>query len=95
MRANTLRRLMAPPTASPKRIARSTAPLFNTGKTPGSAMSTAEAWLLGTAPKAVDAPEKILDTVESWVWVSSPMTTSQPPFEFTPRIPSGRAGASR
>ena len=30
-------------------------------------MSTADAWLFGTAPKAVDALEKIFDAVESWV----------------------------
>ena len=30
----------------------------------------------GAAPKAVGAPEKIFDAVESWAWVSRPMTTS-------------------
>ncbi len=30
----------------------------------------------GAAPKAVLAPEKILLTVDSWAWVSRPMTTS-------------------
>src|SRR5437667_5255701 len=57
-------------------MARSTAPLFSTGSTPGKAMSTAEAWLFGGAPKAVEAAEKIFDAVESCVWVSSPMTVS-------------------
>src|SRR5688572_22415520 len=67
---------MVAPTAIPKRIARSTAPLFNTGKTPGNAISTAHAWALGVDPKAVEAPEKIFDCVESCACVSSPMTTS-------------------
>src|SRR5690554_1373112 len=65
------------PMARPKRMARSTAPRLRTGSTPGSAMSTALAWRLGSAPKAVEAPEKILDAVFSWAWTSSPMTTSQ------------------
>ena len=30
----------------------------------------------GAAPKAVEAPLKILETVESWAWVSMPITTS-------------------
>jgi hypothetical protein len=41
--------------------AHSTAPRFSTGSTPGSAMSTALAWVLGAAPKAVLLPEKIFD----------------------------------
>jgi hypothetical protein len=32
--------------------------------------------VLGAAPKAVGAPEKILDLVANWVWISSPMTLS-------------------
>src|SRR5690348_12622365 len=67
---------MVPPTARPKRMARSTAPLLSTGSTPGSARSTAEACVLGGAPNAVDAPEKIFDAVDSCACVSSPMTTS-------------------
>src|SRR5262245_27574419 len=68
---------MVPPTASPKRIARSTAPRFATGSVPGSAMSTAEACVFGAAPKAVGAPENIFERVESCAWVSRPMTISQ------------------
>src|SRR5262245_66385648 len=67
---------MLPPTASPNRIARSTAPRFATGSTPGRAMSTALVWVFGAAPKAVGAPENIFDCVESWAWVSRPMTVS-------------------
>jgi hypothetical protein len=65
LRAKIERRLMAPLTASPKRIACSTAARFTTGRTPGKAMSTADAWVLGGAPKAVAAPEKILLFVRS------------------------------
>jgi hypothetical protein len=39
-------------------------------------MSIADACVLGGAPKAVDAPEKIFDAVDSCVCVSRPMTTS-------------------
>ena len=49
---------------------------MSTGSTPGSPRSMAQAWVLGAAPKAVGAPEKILDWVASWVWISSPMTVS-------------------
>src|SRR5688572_5096264 len=67
---------MLPPTASPKRTALATASRFATGSTPGSAMSTAHACVFGAAPNAVAAPENIFDRVESWAWVSRPMTTS-------------------
>ena len=76
MRAKTLRRLIVAPTATPNAIARSTAPRLGTGSTPGSAMSTADACVLGPAPKAVAAPENIFDTVDNWACVSSPMTVS-------------------
>ena len=49
---------------------------FITGKAPGRAISTAQAWVLGSAPNATDARLKILLCVESWVCVSKPMTTS-------------------
>ena len=68
---------MVPPIASPKRIARSTAPLFNTGNVPGRARSTTLAWVFGAAPNAVDALEKIFDCVDNCACVSSPITTSQ------------------
>src|SRR5579859_308071 len=58
-------------------MARSTAPRLATGSTPGRAMSTALAWVLGAAPKAVDAPENIFERVESCTCVSRPMTISQ------------------
>jgi len=59
LRAKIDGELILAPTARPKRIARSTAPVFSTGRTPGNAISTPQAWVLGSAPKAVDAPEKI------------------------------------
>lgn len=71
-----LRGAMCEPSASPSLMAHSTAFLFITGSVPGSAMSTAQAWVLGSAPKAVLARLKILDWVASWAWVSKPMTTS-------------------
>src|SRR5258706_12229328 len=58
-------------------MARSSAPLLRTGRTPGSARSTADACELGGAPNAVDAPEKIFDAVLSCACVSNPMTISQ------------------
>jgi hypothetical protein len=44
---------------------RSTAPLFITGSTPGSARSTGLAWVFGSAPKAIALPLKILELVVS------------------------------
>ena len=57
-------------------MARSTAARLSTGSVPGKARSTGEAWVLGSAPKAVDEPLKILDSVDSWTWFSRPITTS-------------------
>ena len=57
-------------------MARSAAPRFITGSVPGKARSTAQAWVLGAAPKSVEAREKIFDRVESCTWVSKPITTS-------------------
>ena len=76
MRAKMLRGATWAPMARPKRMARSTAPRFITGSVPGKARSTAQACVLGSAPNAVEAREKILDEVVSWVWVSNPITTS-------------------
>ncbi|MNY76685.1 hypothetical protein D3C86_2163450 [compost metagenome] len=76
MRANTLRGAMCEPSARPSLMARSTAPLFITGSVPGNARSTAQACVLGSAPKAVEARLKILLAVDSWACVSKPMMTS-------------------
>ena len=59
-----------------ERIARSTAPLFITGSTPGSARSTGLAWVFGSAPNWIEPPLKIFDLVVSCAWFSRPMTTS-------------------
>ena len=57
--------------------AKRTAFSFNTGSMPGMARSTALAWLLGVAPNVVAEPEKILESVASCTWTSSPITVSQ------------------
>jgi hypothetical protein len=46
-------------------MAQSTTARLSTGSTPGNARSTALAWVLGGAPNAVDAPEKIFERVAS------------------------------
>jgi hypothetical protein len=76
LRAKTDLPATSAPIASPKRMAHSTACLLSTGRTPGRARSTAQAWVLGAAPKAVDAPEKIFEAVASCACVSMPITTS-------------------
>ena len=63
-------------TARPNSMARSTAPLFITGSVPGSARSTGDACVFGSAPNAVGERLKILLSVESCACVSKPMTTS-------------------
>src|SRR3974377_2071065 len=68
---------MFAPIARPKRTACSTTRAFSTGSTPGSAMSTAQAWVFGAAPNAVEAPEKILLFVSRCACVSMPTTVSQ------------------
>jgi len=82
LRANTERGAICEPVARPNLIARSTAPLFSTGSTPGSARLTASACVFGSAPNAVEAPENILLLVESCVCTSSPMTISQVMLRF-------------
>src|SRR5882724_4639909 len=71
---------MCAPIAKPNLMARSTAPLFSTGNTPGNARLTASACVFGSAPKLVDAAENILLLVESWVCTSRPMTISHSIF---------------
>ena len=71
-------------TAKPRRTAFSTTARFSTGSTPGSAMSTAQAWTFGAAPNCVAAPEKIFDAVDNCAWVSSPMTVSHSMAYSTP-----------
>src|SRR5476649_2045592 len=73
------------PTARPKRIARSTAALFITGSTPGSARSTGLACVFGSAPNLIGEPLKIFDSVVSCTWFSRPMTTSHSILVFSLR----------
>ncbi len=58
-------------------MAKSTTLRFRTGSTPGWPRHTGQVWLLGSAPKPVEQPQKILDAVFSWMWTSRPMTGSQ------------------
>ena len=46
---------------------------------PGIAASTRETLVLGSAPKAVEAPEKSLALEATWAWTSMPITISQSP----------------
>ena len=39
-------------------------------------MSTAQAWSVGRAPELGRGARKIFDWVDSWTWVSMPITTS-------------------
>jgi hypothetical protein len=52
-----------------------------TGNMPGIAASTSDTWLLGSPPKAVDAPENNFACELTWAWTSMPITTSQSPAE--------------
>ena len=46
------------------------------GQEPGELREDEDPRDCGAAPKAVDEPLKILLTVDNWVWVSRPITTS-------------------
>jgi len=76
LRANTERRATAASIAVPNRTAMRTASALSTGSTPGMPRSISQAWVLGPAPNAVAAPEKIFERVASWAWISSPITVS-------------------
>src|SRR5271167_2792264 len=62
--------------ASAASIASSTACRFNTGSAPGNPIHTGQTFELGSAPKLVGHPQKILVRVASWTWTSSPITGS-------------------
>jgi len=53
--------------------------MFGTGSIPGIAASTRLTCVLGSAPKAVAAPENSLDCVVICAWTSRPITTSHSP----------------
>ena len=50
---------------------------LTTGSIPGIAASTSATLALGSAPNAVEAPEKSLARLDTWAWTSSPITSSQ------------------
>ncbi len=62
--------------ASPRRIALSTAFSFTTGREPGKARQTGHTCVLGSAPNAVGQEQNILEAVPSSMWVSRPSTGS-------------------
>ena len=62
--------------ASPMRMADSTAIWLSTGSEPGSPRHTGHTWVLGSAPKLLAHPQNILVCVDSSTWTSSPRTGS-------------------
>src|SRR5215212_11772087 len=62
--------------ASPIRIADSIALALTTGSDPGRPRQTGQVWVLGSAPKAVEQPQNILDAVLSSTCTSRPSTGS-------------------
>ena len=78
----------------PVRIACSTQTRFSTGSMPGSAASTSDTWLFGSAPKAVEAPEKSLEWEITWACTSRPITTSQVPLSLSIRLIARCSSAS-
>src|SRR6476469_3520815 len=64
----------------PRRIASALA----TGSAPGSPRRTGQVRVLGGSPKLSSQPQNIFVRVESWTWISSPMTAS---YSATRRAP--------
>src|SRR5690625_131253 len=60
--------------ASPSMTAWRTAAALSPGGMPSMARTAAQAWRLGSAAKAVAAPENSLERVVSWTCTSSPIT---------------------
>src|SRR6476619_5407037 len=58
------------------RIADSTAFRFTTGSEPGKPRQTAQTWVFGSAPNAVEQPQNIFEVVFSSTCTSSPSTGS-------------------
>ena len=65
---------------SPVRTACSTQKPLITGSMPGIAASTRLTLVFGSAPKAVEAPEKSLAFEVTWACTSMPITISQSPL---------------
>src|SRR5690606_10210840 len=77
---------MCAPIARPNWIARSTAVRFITGSAPGSARSTGDVCVFGSAPNCVGEPLKILLLVVNCACVSRPITTSHCMFSSLARV---------
>ncbi len=61
-----------------------------TGSMPGKAASTKlETWVLGSAPKAVAAPENSLALEITWAWTSRPMHDLPAPVRPSIRLMRG------
>ena len=60
----------------PAIMAYRTACRFSLGRVPGRPMQMGQQWVLGSLPKAVVHPQKILVLVDSSIWVSRPPTIS-------------------
>src|SRR5579864_9076944 len=73
--------------------ANSTARRLSTGSTPGMPRHTGQTLVLGGAPKRVEQEQKILLSVSSWMWTSSPITGSY--FERAATADSGVVTISR
>ena len=76
MRANRHHVAISQFSASPIRIADSTAMPLTTGSAPGSPRQTGQTWVLGSAPNPVAQPQNILVAVLSSTWTSRPITGS-------------------
>src|SRR2546423_15718143 len=75
--------------ASPMRMAYSTAWRLRTGSEPGSPRHTAQTLVLGSSPKELRHEQNSLVAVPSSQWTSRPTTVSQP----SGAGPLGEAGA--
>ena len=62
----------ARPITSPKWTARA----LSTGSAPGSPRQTGQVRVLGSSPKDSAQEQNIFVCVESWTWISSPITGS-------------------
>src|SRR3954451_15966069 len=69
----------------PRRIASSLA----TGRAPGRPRHTGQVRVFGGSPKLSSQPQNTFVRVESWTWISSPMTASWSATRGTPIEPDG------
>ena len=82
-------------------MANSTTCRLSTGSTPGIPRQTGQTCELGSPPKAVEQPQKILLRVRSWAWTSIPITSwkaaliRRPPARARARVSRSSARAAR